>query len=46
MGGYGHGYGYYGDRAIYGFAAGLVIGTMVAATTLPPTLYNGGCEWN
>ncbi len=36
-GGYGHGYGYYGNRAIYGFAAGLVIGSMIAASTMPTT---------
>ena len=36
-GGHGHGYGYYGDRAIYGFAVGLVIGSMVAASTMPTT---------
>ena len=34
---YGHGYGYYGNHAIYGFAAGLVIGSMIAASTMPTT---------
>lgn len=31
------GNGYYGDRAIYGFSAGLVIGSMIAASTMPTT---------
>lgn len=35
-GGYHH-YGYYGGRAIVGFTAGLVIGSMVAASTMPAT---------
>ncbi|HSR73287.1 MAG TPA: hypothetical protein VLL31_00460 [Sulfurovum sp.] len=36
-GGYGHGYGYYDGRAIFAFTTGLVIGSMVAASTMPAT---------
>lgn len=36
-GGYGHHYGYYGGRAIVAFTTGLVIGSIVAASTMPAT---------
>ena len=36
-GGYGHGYGYYYGRPIVAFTTGLVIGSIIAASTMPTT---------
>ena len=34
-GGYGHGYGYYGGHPVLAFTTGLVIGSVIAASTMP-----------
>ena len=36
-GGYGRGYGYYGGRPILAFSTGLIIGSVIAASTMPTT---------
>ena len=36
-GGYGRGYGYYGGRPVLAFTTGLVIGSVIAASTMPTT---------
>ena len=47
-GGYGHGYGYYGGRPILAFTTGLVIGSIIAASTMPKsctTVMVGGVNY-